>query len=375
MRTAPMPAGDRYSAGRTRPRWRPMVAAAGLVIVLTVGVSGSAAGSDPTVPEPVRGPEVVVREYLRVLQSGDAGAARGYATAAHGLAGAADDLLVPQAMGTGWTVTQLVRRHHPVDGQAFVDVEITAAGGAARQGRFELQHRPGGWTILNPLVRVDFSQLPVRFVEVNRVSTRARKVWLFPGTYHTFGSIRDLLQVQAPAYVVVPGLRTHVPDAEATPPPGPVAQDRYLPHVQLTETGTARLHEQLHGWIDECAATGAPFPTGCPFAAGDRRHNTLYIGTGEYHPERGVSWQVSSYPQVQLTQTRDVFTGQLIAPGQLQVSGTGTSVYGDGRQTFQGTCTIWLADLQVALTPSRRFTIQFDNSRNEFSCDTSQYYH
>ncbi|MGH8792565.1 MAG: hypothetical protein ACRDXX_07970 [Stackebrandtia sp.] len=301
-----------------------------------------------------RTPEDAVEEYLRVLRSGDADLALEYVSDLDDFGKYSDDLLVDEAMAQDWEVAQISRRHGADEDPATVDVVIAAEDGTSRQGRFELEYAEGDWTILNPLIKLDLTYLPMRFADFNGVVSDAHQVWLFPGAYDAYTSVSDLVELGAPTYVATPVTR----EAEEEQ-----VEQRYLPLITSGENLDAEVHRQLRTWIDECAESSDPRPEGCPFAARFEDDFEVHVNGESYVGVDEVSWDLDAYPTIRLDQGQSAFNARLKTPGQIRVSGEGDPVYYDGGvETFSAQCGFEFdgdfAATQVVLYPGGEFAFQ-----------------
>lgn len=306
-------------------------------------------------------PEDVVREYLEVLQAGDAEAAREYAAVVPEFDAASDEFLVAEAMSRDWRVTQVVRRHSEWDDPATVDVTITAADGTARQGRFQLDRGEDGWTIRNPLIKLNLSLLPLKFVELNGVTANASVVWLFPGAYQAYTSVSDLFTFSAPTFVAVP---------HTAGDSGVVIEEHYLPQIGFTDGFDAVLQEQVAAWIEECAASADPFPDGCPFTAGDPDYREIRVDRDRYSTvgDATVTWEVVSQPVVRLTQGNGAFDVLLVRPGEVRISGTAPRRLGEQPEDFRGTCHVLMDGVRATTPRAGEFAFHVGETTGWFAC-------
>lgn len=321
---------------RRRRRWA--VAAGALAVVVSAGVLGLVDDGDD--------PEDVVAGYLDVLRSRDLEGALRYADGLAPIGDRSRDLLVREAMTGDWEVTGLARRHTEDDHPATVDVDITAADGTSREGRFWLaKDGEGAWRLLNPLVKLTVAAVPADFVEFNGVSTKADDLWVFPGAYSAYASLGGVMS--APTYVAVPAGgdgRTGYED---------IAEQDYLPLFGFPAEHGAALQSRLNTWLDTCAATTEPNPADCPFAAGygDFGGDVSLFGGDDFETET-VTWEVVSYPVVRLKQVAAYFIAVTVEPGELRISGEGTELLHPerGPRKFAGSCGIHLDFTTVRLT-------------------------
>lgn len=311
-------------AGATRPdRWRrPRWIIAGLASLVLIVI---AALLVPTAF--AKSPEDVVADYLAALQEGDVETATTYTD--HLGLGEADSVLLSEEAATGdWSIARLARSHPDDIDPAAVDVTIEAPDGRVSQGRFELVEESDGWTIRNPLVKVDLTMLPVGFVEFNGVVTESDTAWLFPGAYSAYESYGDLYRPDASSYVALP-----FGDSEEEYP-----EDAFIPLFTIEDALNDTANEQVRAWIDRCAESTEPSPKGCPFAAAAADENwrtDISVGSQRYYTEE-VSWEVVEYPVVRLEQAEAGFTIRVMSPGEMTVSGTADGV------DFSGSCGIGL---------------------------------
>lgn len=303
-------------------------------------------------------PEDVVREYLEVLQAGDAEAAREYAAVMPEFDAASDEFLVAEAMSRAWRVTQVVRRHNEQDNPATVDVTITAADGTARQGRFQLGRGEDGWTIRNPLVRLDLSLLPLKFAEFNGVTAEASEVWLFPGAYQPYTSVSDLFTFSAPTLVAVPRDNS---DGFG---------EYYLPQIDFTDGFDTVLQEQVAAWIEECAASSDPFPDGCPFMAGSPDYREIRVDRDRYSAvgDPTVTWEVVSQPVVRLRPGSGAFDTLLVRPGEVRISGTAPRRVGEQPEDFRGTCHVLMDGVRATMPRPGEFAFHVSETTGWYAC-------
>lgn len=324
-----------------RRRWWVLGAALAVVVVGAGGVVAMVAVAPAS-------PEDVVGEYLDVLRSGDAEAAREYAGVVVEFDEVSDDLLVAEAMSQDWSVTRVVRRHHEADDPATVDVTIAGPDGTAREGRFELLHGDDGWTIRNPLVKIDLSSTPLSFAEFNDVTSDAESVWLFPGAYRVYDSVSDLVTLSAPTFVAVP---------HAAYPEHRLREEPYLPEIGFTDRLDAALHEQLAAWIDDCAARPEPFPDDCPFAAGRPDNSEIWVAGRTYRADADavVAWEVVSQPAVRLARGQGYLYLRSVRPVELRITGTANLTFEERREDFSSACPVLLDDVRVTMPQPGEF--------------------
>jgi len=304
-------------------------------------------------------PEDVVREYLEVLEAGDAEAAREYAEAMPEFDAASDELLVAEAMSRDWRITQVVRRHNERDNPAAVDVTITAADGTAGQGRFQLDRGEDGWTIRNPLIKLDLLLLPLKFAEFNGVTAEASEVWLFPGAYQAYTSVSDLFTFSPSTFVAVPQ------DIS-----GGSLVEYYQPRIGFADGFDSVLHEQITAWIEDCAASTDPFPDGCPFTAGNPEYREIRVGRDRYLPlaDTTVTWEVVSQPAVRLKQGQGAFEVLLVRPGEMRISGTAAEPLDHEPEDFRGTCTVLMDGVLVTMPRAGELAFHVGETTGWYAC-------
>lgn len=319
-----------------RRRWWAVAAGA-----LTVAVAATAVAVAANATEP----EEVVEDYLARLLQRDAEGALAYTDQLAAFDSVPHDFLVPEAMAADWTVTRVLRRHGEDDDPATVDVTLTAADGTSREGRFNLvENADGDWRILNPLVELTAEQLPADFIELNGVSSTADVFWLFPGAYRAYPSLAGT--VTAPTYVAVPPSG----DGREDPDGSGIATEAYLPLFGVGPEQAASLQRSFAAWIDSCAASTAPNPAGCPFAAAYGA--SILLSDGEYTTDE-VTWKVETYPVVRLRQGPQSFSLVIVEPGMMRISGEGTPYYPEDApdEKFSARCGITLNVVSVRLAP------------------------
>ncbi|ADD43046.1 hypothetical protein [Stackebrandtia nassauensis] len=316
---------------------------AGVTVIAASVIVYSAMGS---------GPEGVVDDYLSELRSGDAEAALEYASSVDELTKASSELLVDKAMATDWEVTQLVRRHEEQDETATVDVTITAADKTSRQGRFHLDEKgPDGWRILNPLIKVDMSELPMEFVEFNgTIVEDSGLMWMFPGAYRAFRDSASLFELSEPTYVAVPS--ADVPEEGDLLPP-----ETYLPVLKSGKDLDTEVNRQLADWIDECVKSKHIDPEGCPFSGAMYTDRGIVSIDDDLYQTEEVTWKVKDHPTVRLILKSEGFGIRTVEPGKLTISGTGTDISSSGEPVgkFKGDCGVNLDMTTVTLAEPMEF--------------------
>ena len=294
------------------------------------------------------GPEDVVRAYLDAVRTADIEAAEPYTRDATDPS-ASSALLTGAAIAHDWSVTGVVTRVEDED-SASVDVTFTGADGVSGTGRFHVEEDHGDWGITNPLAKVDVSQLPASFAEFNGVTADTGQFWLFPGVYHVFGGASRLLK--APDLIAVPY------EASSRTP------QKYLPRLAFAGGFAEVLAQQVHAWIDGCAASTEVSPPGCPF--GGDGYGMVDTDRGALHVTR-VEWTVLTYPELRLDQQVGGFTAAVFKTGRVGLSGTGTS-YDGTEDPFELECDVQMDGFTLVYGPDDRFA--FRPGRGSGRCRT-----
>ena len=209
-----------------------------------------------------------------------------------------------------------------------------------RTATFKLRHRDGRWRIDNPFAKVTFANIPLWYLEVNKLrvartsypvatgSPRATDptYLMFPGLYLPYSGSSQVATVHSLPLAAVPGPDIH-----------------YVPTVNLAGSLNAAAQRESDAFVDACLADVVAAGTRCGLAMpiGYYRNEAGYV---EPAGIESASWQIIRHPKINFvgaTAPLDNglvgFASQITVPGELRLTATGTTLNGK-RITFVQAC-------------------------------------
>jgi hypothetical protein len=278
-------------------------------------------------PAPVR----VVTAYLEALQDGDVDEAESLVSHSYGMEADAS-WLTAEALSGDWTIESVELK----SATEITVHAVIASGGARAEGAFRLEDNDGDLRIANPYVYLQTGTPLFTFTEINGVREQVETVdefpapiALYPGSYALFANVPEFggglpLLAMPGAHSGVFGTDTIDLDTLIT---GPLVDSAAF------ET---RINEAVAAWIDSCAASTEIAPAGCPFSAA-YSYGVAYDGHKEFTEVGALEWAVETYPKVRFG--RDLRL-DVVEPGTVLLTGTGTALGYDGESALDGRCTV-----------------------------------
>lgn len=295
----------------------------------------------------------VVTAYLEALREGDVERAETFVSDSYGL-DADRSWLTAEAMSSDWEIASVERRSAT---SSTVHAVITS-GGERAEGAFALEGSEDDPLIANPYMYVTnanplFASLEIGGVrgEVGAADGQALPVALYPGSYSLFASVPEFSGEDGLSVLAMPGSAAGGYSADAI-------DLNALMTGPLTgsEAIESRLNEAIAAWLDGCAESADLAPAGCPFSAASD-YGVAYDGRNEFTTVDELDWAVETYPRVRFD--RDLRL-EVVQPGWMTLSGTGTATHEDGETTVAGRCGVGFdyvspaigadGDITVALT-------------------------
>lgn len=290
----------RADLGGVEPAYRRRlwtVAVWGVALVIPLWLLATPVAAPWFEPEP----SGLVREYLEAVRAGDVD--RALTIVRHRPTGEEATFLTADALDRRWDLGR-VSVVEETTSYATVEAEIIADGGAGSTGRFELSKEEfdGDWRFDAPLLEVQFSSGPFRYLEVNGVTVPSTPVdsgetpvyLLFPGVYRFYSDVPGLLDVDTASAPFLPDSRQGIPRH-------PTRLQVEPSSPTLAVDAERRIQAAVNAYLDVCAAkmldTAA---AGCPFGVfwiPDPRDE----GGSRLDEFGDVAWRVERYPVVTAT--------------------------------------------------------------------------
>jgi hypothetical protein len=310
----------------------------------------------PREPAPV----AVVTAYLEALRDGDVERAETFA--ANGSDTAADlSWLSAEAMSSDWEIESVELK----SASETTVHAVISSGGTRAEGAFLLESLDDEFLITNPYMYLSISGPLFTSLEIGGMSSEIAQagdsspasVALYPGSYTLFESVPELADGDGLSLLAMPG-------ADGTAYSMNTIDLAVLMTDALADSEAieARLNDEFAAWLDECAESTEIGPAGCPFSAAESM-SIAYDGRTEFSAVSELDWAVGAYPKVRFG--RDLRL-EIVEPGWMALSGTGTPWFEDGVAPLDGHCAVTVeevapsfgedGDLTLALTGEPRNT-------------------
>ena len=264
-----------------------------------------------------RPPTEVVAEFLDAVGAGDVERALSHT------GWTPDDdsgvFLTPEALDDDWTVDRIVETDRD-GGRARVEVTI-ASSDLRADGVFELHADADSWRLDRPYAEIGFGESGLGYMDVNgqrhvpESHPADQRYLLLPGLYHFYAADNQVIDVGGEPRLLLPGEGTTWVEAE----------------VVVTEAGREAAQRAVDGYVEDCASTGDVYRNHCPFAVDAVAVDAL-IGVEYMNDVRNLDWEVTEYPQVDVTYQDGRFRLTDVQPGEIEVSGTGTERLWDSQK-------------------------------------------
>jgi hypothetical protein len=299
-------------------------------------------------PAPVQ----VVTAYLEALRDGDVVRAETFAS--NGFDSTADlSWLTPEAMSSDWEIESVELK----SASETTVHAVISSGGTRAEGAFLLENVDDDFLITNPYMYLSISGPLFTSMEIGGVSgeiasvgdSSPASVALYPGSYTLFESVPELAGGDGLSLLAMPGsagAETYSTDT--------IDFDRLMTNALAdSEAIETRLNDELAAWLDECAESSEVAPPGCPFNAAESM-SIAYDGRTEFSDVSELDWAVGAYPKVRFG--RDLRL-EVVEPGWMALSGTGTPWYDGGETALDGHCAIALLDVAPSFGEGGELTL------------------
>jgi hypothetical protein len=220
---------------------------------------------------------------------------------------------------------------------------VISSGGTRTEGAFLLESVDDDFLITNPYMYLSISSPLFTSMEIGGVSGEIPtaggdvvSVALYPGSYTLFASVPELAGGDGISLLAMPGSDGTYYSMNT------IDFDRLMTNALAdSEAIETRLNDELAAWLDECAESAEAAPAGCPFSAA-MSMSIAYDGRTEFKEVSELDWAVGAYPKVRFA--RDLRL-EVVEPGWMALSGTGTPWYEGGETALDGHCAIELLDV------------------------------